>query len=173
MPALRLSRSPTQHQLRRQTERMRSTFSFCLTSFILGALSINYSLKITVDFHSGCVPSGSTISTPPVYKTPCSSVCFIISLGLITIWFSFALNAHVFRFIFLIVTFLFLLKASVCLNSAFFHCMYVCLLICFVFFYNIFRSSCLLVGRSFLLDPSSFLLAFLSRICSKFLDQKQ
>ena len=25
---------------------------------------------------------------------------FIISLGLITIWFSFALNAHVFRFIF-------------------------------------------------------------------------
>ena len=51
---------------------------------------------------------------------------FIITLGLITIWFSFALNAHVFRFIFLIVTFLFLLKDRVCLNSAFFHCMFVC-----------------------------------------------
>ena len=82
--------SNRQHQLRRKTERVRisrhlkvnrvSEHLFLrLDFFYLGTLSPNCSLKITVNFHCGCVQSGSTISTPTVYKTQWSSVCFLLA----------------------------------------------------------------------------------------------
>ena len=52
---------------------------------------------------------------------------------------------------------------SLCLSPFNVFPLYVCFLICSVFFY-----SCGLVGRSFLRDPSSFLLALLSLIFFKY-----
>ena len=84
-------------------------------------------------------------------------VKLIISLGLITIWFSFVLNAPVFRFnFFLIATFLSQWKVYVCLHLTF-STLFVCLLICFVWFYN---CSVFLPPSQSVFPPWSFVFPF-------------